>query len=226
MKRVLLALLASAALSVSPAGAQQSQTSPAASPSPEGPESGVVTRAETVTVASKIEQAVIDAPVAIGVIKAETIMIAPSRNLGDLVRSEPGLNVIQTGPRDFNITARQGTSTLSNSQLALVDGRSIYLDFFGLILWDFVPSNPDDIKQIEVVRGPASAVWGANAHTGVINIVTKLPREAPGGYLTLTGGLFSRDAGSRVGDDAGKTFGTSAGWAAAPNATWSYRLSG
>ena len=225
MKRVLLTLLASAALSV-PAGAQQSQTSPAATPSPEVPESEVVKRAETVTVASKIEQAVIDAPVAIGVIKAETIMIAPSRNLGDLVRSEPGINVIQTGPRDFNITARQGTSTLSNSQLALVDGRSIYLDFFGLILWDFVPSNPDDIKQIEVVRGPASAVWGANALTGVINIVTKLPREAPGGYLTLTGGLFSRDAGSRVGDDAGKTFGTSAGWAAAPNATWSYRLSG
>ena len=225
MKRVLLALLASAALSVSPAGAQQSQTSPVAPPSPQVPESDVVKRAETVTVASKIEQAVIDAPVAIGVITAETIMVAPSRNLGDLVRSEPGINVIQTGPRDFNITARQGTSTLSNSQLALVDGRSIYLDFFGLILWDFVPSNPDDIKQIEVVRGPASAVWGANALTGVINIVTKLPREAPGGYLTLTGGLFSRDAGSGVGDDPGQTFGTSAGWAAAPNDTWSYRVS-
>ena len=225
MKRVLLALLASAALSVSPAGAQQSQTSPAATPSPEAPESDAVKRAETVTVASKIEQAVIEAPLAIGVITAETIMIAPSRNLGDLVRSEPGINVIQTGPRDFNITARQGTSTLSNSQLALVDGRSIYLDFFGLILWDFVPSNPDDIKQIEVVRGPASAVWGANALTGVINIVTKIAARDAGRVLTLTGGLFSRDAGSRVGDDAGKTFGASAGWAAAPNATWSYRVS-
>jgi iron complex outermembrane receptor protein len=39
------------------------------------------------------------------------------------------------------------------------------------------PLEPDDIKQIEVVRGPASATWGANALTGVINIVTKLPRR-------------------------------------------------
>ena len=225
MTRVFLALLASAALTVGPAHAQPAPTSPATPPSPEAAEDNVVKREETVSVVAKVETAVIDSPLAISVIKADTIMIAPSQNYGDLLRPVPGINVIQTGARDFNITARQGTSTLSNSQLALVDGRSIYLDFFGLILWDFVPSNPDDIKQIEVVRGPASATWGANALTGVINIVTRLPRETPGGYLTMTGGLFSRDAGSRAGEDAGKTFGGSAGWAAAPNDVWSYRLS-
>ncbi len=62
----------------------------------------------------------------------------------------------------------------------LLDGRSIYLDFFGIVLWDFLPTNLTDIKQIEVIRGPASAVWGANALTGVVNIITKSPREAPG----------------------------------------------
>ena len=58
------------------------------------------------------------------------------------------------------------------------------------MLWDFLPTNLDDIKQIEVVRGPASAVWGANALTGVVNIITKSPRETPGTTASLSGGWF------------------------------------
>ena len=49
--------------------------------------------------------------------------------------------MIQTSARDINMTSRQATSTLVNSQLVLLDGRSIYLDFFGLVLWDFVPQS-------------------------------------------------------------------------------------
>ena len=89
----------------------------------------------------------------------------------------PGVNVTQVSARDVNITTRGATSTLSTSQLALVDGRSIYLDFFGMVMWDLVPTNPHEIKQIEVIRGPASAVWGANAMSGVVNVITKTPRE-------------------------------------------------
>ena len=114
------------------------------------------------------------------VLSSDTIAASPAQNYGDLLRSVPGVNVIQTSARDVNLTSRQGTSTLSNSQLVLVDGRSVYLDFFGIVLWDFLPTNLSDVKQIEVIRGPASAVWGANAVTGVVNIVTKSPREAPG----------------------------------------------
>ena len=79
----------------------------------------------------------------------------------------------------------------------LVDGRSVYLDFFGLVLWDFIPQGANEIKQIEVVRGPASVVWGANALTGVVNIITKTPRDAEGFGATLSGGLFNQDEGSR-----------------------------
>ena len=49
--------------------------------------------------------------------------------------------------------------------------------------WDFLPVNTYEIKQIEVIRGPASAVWGANALTGVVNIITKSPRELIGQSL-------------------------------------------
>lgn len=162
---------------------------------------------ETVVVsASKVETTVLNAPATMSVLTADAIATAPSQQFGDLLRNVPGLNVVQTSARDVNLTSRQATGTLATSQLVLVDGRSVYLDFFGFVAWDFVPTDPNDVRQIEVVRGPASAVWGANALTGVVNIITKSPREAPGYTLNLTGGGFSRDVGSRVGEGAGSSF--------------------
>ena len=182
--------------------------------------------------ASKVPETLISAPVTMAVVTADDIAASSAQSMGDLLRSVTGENVIQTSARDFNLTSRQATGVLTNSQLALVDGRSIYLDFFGLILWDFVPTNMSDIKQIEVVRGPASAVWGANALTGVVNIITKTPREtahkdgSPSGSLTLTGGTFDRNAGTLAGQGTGTTYGASASIGHAPNERWSYRLSG
>ena len=115
----------------------------------------VVKREEIVVVsASKVESTLINAPATMSVVTADTIATSPSQNYGDLLRSTPGINVIQTSARDINMTSRQATSTLANSQLVLLDGRSIYLDFFGLVLWDWVPQSQTEIKQIEVVRGP------------------------------------------------------------------------
>ena len=181
---------------------------------------------ETVVVsASKVDTTLIDAPATMSVVTSEVLASTPAQNYGDLLRAVPGVNVIQLSARDVNVTNRQGTSTLSNSQLVLLDGRSIYLDFFGLVLWDFLPNNLYDIKQIEVIRGPASAVWGANALTGVVNIITKSPRETPGTTVTFNAGLFSRDAGSTAGKSPGSLFGTNATTAQAPNERWSYRVS-
>ncbi|HEY7515670.1 MAG TPA: TonB-dependent receptor plug domain-containing protein, partial [Vicinamibacteria bacterium] len=127
MKRHLLALLALAVWST-PAVAQTPQPTP--SPKPE--DETVKLREEVVVVsASKTESTLVNAPATISVLSADTIESSPAQNYGDLLRSVPGLNVIQMSARDINMTSRQGTSTLSNSQLALLDGRSIYLDFFG-----------------------------------------------------------------------------------------------
>ena len=135
----------------------------------------------TVESASKAETTIVDAPATMSVVTGQQLATSPAQNYADLLRTVPGMNVIQTSARDLNLTTRQATSTLNNSQLVLVDGRSVYLDFFGLVLWDFVP-NPasGDIKQIEVVRGPASVVWGANALSGVINVITKIAARQPG----------------------------------------------
>jgi outer membrane receptor protein involved in Fe transport len=134
---------------------------------------------------------------------------------------------VQLSPRDINVTSREATGTLATSQLALLDGRPLYLDFFGLVLWDFVTTIPDDIRQIEVVRGPASAVWGANALTGVVNIITKAPRESAGATsIVVGGGWFNRDFGSTAGRGVGGLFNTNVTTSQIANERWSYRLSG
>jgi outer membrane receptor protein involved in Fe transport len=168
---------------------------------------------------------VINSPAAVSVVPAAQIETAPDRAFGELLRAVPGVHAVRTSARDYNVTSRQATSTLSNSQLVLIDGRSVYLDFMGVILWDLVPTDPGDIAQIEVVRGPASAVWGANALTGVVNVVTKSPRAAPGSTVTLIGGAFDRDVGSTAGKHAGVAYGFNASLARAHSPKLATRVS-
>src|SRR5688572_20519295 len=145
---------------------------------------------QVVVTASRVEQKLVNAPASVSLISAQTIASAPSASYADLLRAVPGMNVTQTSARDINLVSRSASGTLSTSQLALIDGRSIYQDFFGFVAWDFLPVNTSEIKQIEVIRGPASAVWGANALTGVVNVITKSPREIVGESLLVTVGTF------------------------------------
>ncbi len=80
-----------------------------------------------------------NAPATMSVVTAQELVSSPAQNYGDVLRKVPGLNVVQLSARDINVTSRQATSTLSNSQLVLLDGRSVYLDFFGIVLWDLLP---------------------------------------------------------------------------------------
>ena len=136
--------------------------------------------------------------------------------------SIPGVNITQVSARDINITSRAATGTLATGQLAMLDGRSLYQDFFGFVMWDFLPVNFNEVKQVEVIRGPASAVWGANALYGVVNVISKTPREIEGREWHVRVRRF-RSARCRTRDRCGRV---SATWADAPNDRWSYKLSG
>jgi outer membrane receptor protein involved in Fe transport len=157
---------------------------------PEKPsEPGKATIEEVIVVtASRTEQRVQEAPAAVSVITDDDLDRLAAHDYGDVLRGVPGLNVAQIGAREIQVTARAAASSLSTSQLVLLDRRSVYLDFFGFVMWDFLPVDLTEIKQIEVVRGPASAVWGANAMTGVINLITRRPKEMVGTSVTLGGG--------------------------------------
>jgi iron complex outermembrane receptor protein len=182
---------------------------------------------QVVVSASRSQQQLINAPAAVTVVDAQTIASSPATNIGDLLRAVPGMNVTQVSARDVNLTTRGATSTLATSQLALVDGRSIYLDFFGMVMWDLVPTNMDEVQRIEVVRGPASAVWGANAMAGVVNVITKTPRQlAAGGGRSFTVGVggFDRNVPGRD-QTAGALFYVNGAEAHAVNDRWAYKVS-
>jgi iron complex outermembrane receptor protein len=172
------ALTVLAALGAATVAAQQPVTTP---PKPESePQTIVVT-------ASRRAQELAQAPAAMTVIPGADIARAAADDYGDLLRNVPGLNVAQTSVRDINLTGRGSTSTLANTQLVLLDGRSIYLDFFGFVMWDLLPIQASEIERIEVVRGPGSAVWGANAMAGVVNVIGRRPKDMEDGTTVLVG---------------------------------------
>jgi iron complex outermembrane receptor protein len=211
-----------------PASAQQpAAQQPAPADEAQDPDRPVSFEEQIVVTASRTDQQLVNAPASVSVITTEAIQNTPATNMGDLLRAVPGINISQLTARDVNITTRGATSTLATSQLALVDGRSVYLDFFGMVMWDLVPANANEIKQIEVIRGPASAVWGANAMTGVVNVITLSPRElAAGGgeSLTIGAGFFDRDA-TGVDNGTGGLFYVNGTHAQAVNEKWAYKLS-
>ena len=212
------------ALASTTAFAQTTPQQPPQPPTP--PEEPPVYEEQVVVTATKVEQQLVNAPATMSVVSADVIQSTPATNYAELFKSVPGVNISQTSARDFNITMRGAASTLATSTLALLDGRSIYLDFFGFVAWDLLPVNPNELKQVEVVRGPGSAVWGANAMNGVVNFISKTPRELNGNSATIQFGAMNRDVdgGQQLG--TGTLFGINATHARAVNDRWAYKISG
>jgi iron complex outermembrane receptor protein len=188
-------------------GSQQAQSGQQGQQQPQRYEERVV------VTASRTEQLLLDAPTAITILDGDLIATSPAGNYADLLRGVPGLNVSQTSARDINITSRSATNTLATTQLVLMDGRTVYQDFFGFVLWDLLPVSFNELDRIEVQRGPSSAVWGANAMTGVVNVITKSPRQL-GNHTSFRGG------GGEVGT------GFFSGLHAGVRDPWSYKISG
>src|SRR5687768_2941365 len=228
MRRVSLAMALTLVLATSSVALAQTGTQPPPQPPPQQPQPPAeppVYEEQVVVTASKVEQQLVNAPATVSVVTADVIASTPSTNYAELLRGVPGLNLAQTSARDFNITMRGASSTLATSTLALLDGRSLYLDFFGFVAWDLLPVNPNELRQIEVIRGPASAVWGANAMNGVVNFISKTPRELDGNSATLTFGRFGRDPERGEQLEAGSLFGINATHARAVNDRWAYKIS-
>ncbi len=143
---------------------------------------------ETVITAGRTEQRIERAPATVTVISAEEIRASGAMNIPELLRFVPGLDVTTVNSAHFEVNARGLNQVLSNKLLVLIDGRSAYFDFFGGVIWPALQIVMDQIERIEVVRSPSSALYGANAFSGVINIITKAPRQINGTTLSVRGG--------------------------------------
>ncbi|MFP5410399.1 MAG: TonB-dependent receptor plug domain-containing protein [Gammaproteobacteria bacterium] len=138
--------------------------------------------------ASRLSQPVHEAPVAVTVIDRDMIRASGFRDIPDLLRLVPGFSVAYTRDNTWGLGYHGLGDAYSRRMQVLVDGRSIYSPHFGEVSWTDLPLSIDDIEQIEVVRGPNTAVHGANAFAAVINIITRTAAQAQGSRVLLQAG--------------------------------------
>jgi iron complex outermembrane receptor protein len=154
------------------------------------PELELIKEEETVSIASRYEQPISKAPANVYVITDEDIRQSGATDIPTVLRRIPGMEVMQMNGAEFNVSMRGNNQLFSNKLLVLVDGRSIYVDALGFMFWKMLPVTLPEIKKIEVLKGPASAIYGFNAFDGIINIITKSPEEMKGTTMQVGGGEF------------------------------------
>ena len=145
-----------------------------------------------VVTASRRRERVEDAPAAISVISKTEIRRESNTNLGDYLKGTKGIDFTQSGIDSYNMTARGFNSSFSSRLLTLTDGRMANVPSLRLTAYNVIPVSFEDVEQIEVVLGPASALYGPNAHSGVLNIVTSSPIRTQGTSVNIQGGLLSQ----------------------------------
>ncbi|HKE19171.1 MAG TPA: TonB-dependent receptor plug domain-containing protein, partial [Kofleriaceae bacterium] len=163
--------------------------------------------APIVITSARYGQSPVDAPNAVTIITGDELRASGVTAIPDLLRRVPGIDVMAMSPADYNIGIRGFNDRLANKVLVLVDGRSVYMDFIGATLWSFLPISAADIERIEIVRGPGAALYGANAFSGVINIITRSPGQTGDEPQVEVWGGFPEQGGAslRVADRVGAT---------------------
>ena len=136
--------------------------------------------------ASRREQKLNKASVAMTVITAEDIHYSGLTNIPDIVQFFTGMDVVRFDRVSAAMGARGFHETYSDRVLTMIDGRVADDAFFGGPQYYRLPFCIEDIERIEIVRGPGGGVWGANAFTGVINIITKKPQDTQGVFASTT----------------------------------------
>ncbi len=156
-----------------------------------------------VVTASGFEQKLTDAPASISVITAEELKQRPYMTLIDAVRDLEGVDVSETADKTGQRTiSLRGMG--SDYTLILIDGKrqnnhgDIYPNSFSGNQFNHIPPL-DQIERIEVIRGPASTLYGSDALGGVINIITKKVADVWSGSVTLSHSLQEND---QFGDDS------------------------
>lgn len=137
---------------------------------------------EIITSASKKPEDRFEAPLSVTIIKREEILKAGITSIPEALRLAPGMIVREQTPGNYDIHIRGFDAATTNFMLPLptnsiilvmIDNRIMYNYFAGGTFWETLPIAIHDINRIEVIRGPASALYGPNAAAGVINIITR-----------------------------------------------------
>jgi iron complex outermembrane receptor protein len=116
------------------------------------------------------------APVDMDIVTAADIERSGAADLPTILSRVAGLDILPWSAGSADIGVRGYDTALSPRLLVLVNGRQVYLDFYGYTAWSAIPVRLEEIRQIEVIKGPNAALFGFNAVSGVINIITYNPK--------------------------------------------------
>lgn len=137
---------------------------------------------------ARLRQPQSEVPASVTVIDRELIEASGAREIYDVMKLVPGMNAepLDGNAPTVNYHASQALGSLR--MLVLIDGRSVYQPGLARVEWNNFPITLDDVERIEVTRGPAAAAYGANAFLGVINIITRDPRDVQGSQVFVRQG--------------------------------------
>ena len=159
---------------------------------------------EIVSVSQK-KETLLESPSNITVITQEQIKEWGSRNLKDVLSRVAGFYVMPDRD-EWILTARGNISDNNQKYLILIDGhRMNSIDNFGPGHMFELPMDLTNVKQIEVIRGPGSVVWGSGALAGVINIITKTAADL-GAYQQEVSATWGEDETYKTNFQMGRTF--------------------
>ncbi len=151
---------------------------------------------EIVVVGSRLPEKRLDAPVTIEIVTEKDLKTAAGASYLSALSRVKGIDFSDAGIGDQRISARGFATQFNSRMLTMVDGRLAQLPGNGLPQGNLLPIGGLDMKSVEVVVGPASALYGPNAHTGVVNVTTKTPWDDSGAAVQVKGGTNAMLAGA------------------------------
>jgi iron complex outermembrane receptor protein len=131
---------------------------------------------------------VTEAPISISVVNEQRVEERPAVTITDHLKSTPGLSISNGGIVQANIVSRGFNNAFSTSMMMLQDYRFAGVPSLRVNVPFLFTGTGEDIERIEVLQGPASALYGPNSGAGVIHVVTKSPFTSQGTTLTVDGG--------------------------------------
>jgi iron complex outermembrane receptor protein len=127
----------------------------------------------TVSAASKREESLLHAPAAVTVLDREQIRSSGVTSIPELLRTVPGVQVYRNAPGNWVVSLRGMNGLEGNNVVVLLDGTPLNRRLDAHVDWSSLPVTLEDLERIEVVRGPVSTLYGANAYTGVIALTSR-----------------------------------------------------
>ena len=161
-----------------------------------------------VVTASRSQEKALDAPASVSVVETREIQERPAVTVADHLRGIQGVDATTGGIAQTNIVTRGFNNAFSGALLTLEDYRFAAVPSLRVNVPLLFTGTDEDIERIEVLLGPASALYGPNSSSGVLHVITKSPFTSQGTMLTLDGGERSILRGSfRHANTVGQKFG-------------------